>query len=355
MRSRCTFGKALFAVVILCLPPTANAQQPSQPKTLLTLSEPVRSTLYPELLCVHCVIPQWDRDYLLHHDSDEDLALVSMYDRTGNKILQANFKPLHALSASVAGVGAAHSGGIRAVGGMTTNDGSVRKFIAKTDPVGHVAQLITMSGPFSPRQICESPDGGLWVLGYNADYRESPDADKNVLRHYNEQGMVASFISLDSLGQFPDSASQIKNYLRSYIHCGKDRVSVYFGTAAVYAEVDIASGKLTRWLVNVGSAGLSKTDGFAVTDDGRIFVALFSEPEPNGQRKHALYELSTMSSSPTASLTPIQGTIAAFASSQPVPDGTFMRLWGADGNELIVSRKGEDSALSWVKVLSEEE
>ena len=55
------------------------------------------------------------------------------------------------------------------------------------------------------------------------------------------------------------------------------------------------------------------------------------------------------------SLNQIKGTIAAFGSSQPVPDRTFMRLWGADGNELTVSRKGKGWGLSWVKVISDEE
>jgi len=33
-----------------------------------------------------------------------------------------------------------------------------------------------------------------------------------------------------------------------------------------------------------------------------------------------------------------------------VPEGTYVRLWGADRNDLVVSR-GDDWGLSWVKVL----
>jgi len=314
----------------------------------------VRTTLYPEIMCPHCIVPSWDRDYLLHLEIDKDPALVSMYDRDGKKMLEANFKPLNAASASVGAAGSTRSGGILAVGGATMNNGSVWKFIAKTDPRGHVVQLITMGGTFTPRQVCESPDGTMWVLGYDLEFRQSPDADKDVLRHYDGKGMVASFIAVDSIGSFPDSASQIANPGRSYLHCGRDRVSVYLAPAATYIEVDASSGKLARWNVNMSSVVGSKTHGFAVTDEGRIFVAFANDPEPSGERKHGLYELNATPSSPIASLTPVQGTITTFPSAQAVPDGTFLRLWGGDGDDLVVSRKGDDQGLSWVRVLTKE-
>jgi hypothetical protein len=46
--------------------------------------------------------------------------------------------------------------------------------------------------------------------------------------------------------------------------------------------------------------------------------------------------------SPIGSLTAADGTITAFNSYKTVPDGTFLWLWGADGNSLVVSRKGDD-------------
>lgn len=353
MRFPFAFSKVTLAVIVLCLSEAANAQPSSQPQTIVTLSEPVRTTLYPEVMCPHCIVPSWDRDFLLQLEIDKDPALVSMYDRDGKKMLQANFKPRDAVSASVTAAGATRSGGILAVGGLTINNGSVRKFIAKTDSTGHVVQLITMRGTFTPRQVCESPDGTMWVLGYDQEFRESPDADKNILRHYNDKGMVASFIAPDSIGGFPDSVSQITSG-RSYLHCGQDRVSVYLGPAAVYIEVDASSGKLVRWNVDMSSVVGSKTHGFAVTDKGRIFLAFANNPEPNAKRKYGLYELNAMPGSPVASFTSVQGTIVAFPSAQTVPDGTFVRLWGGDGDDLVVSRKGYEQELSWVKVLAKE-
>lgn len=59
---------------------------------------------------------------------------------------------------------------------------------------------------------------------------DSPDADKNVLRHYSfEKGLLSSFVSLDSISKSPDAHSQVSTPGTSYLHCGKDRVSVYLG------------------------------------------------------------------------------------------------------------------------------
>jgi hypothetical protein len=98
----------------------------------------------------------------------------------------------------------------------------------------------------------------------------------------------------------------------------------------------------------------SKTLGFAVTDDGKIFVAFANDPDPHGERKHGLYELKATPGSPIASLTAVEGTITDFDSYKAVPDGTFVRLWGADGNSLVISRKGDhwDWELSWTNVLA---
>ena len=94
--------------------------------------------------------------------------------------------------------------------------------------------------------------------------------------------MVASFIPYDSIGNFRDSVAQIASG-KSYLHCGADRVSLYLAPSALYIEVDASSGKVTRWNVDMSSVVGSKMHGFAVTNEGRIFVALANSPEPGGQ------------------------------------------------------------------------
>jgi hypothetical protein len=71
-----------------------------------------------------------------------------------------------------------------------------------------------------------------------------------------------------------------------------------------------------------------------------------------GERKHGLYELKATPGSPIASVTAVDGTVTTFDSYKAVSDGTFLRLWGADGNSLVVSRQGDDWGLSWANVLA---
>jgi len=353
MRFQSLFCKATLAAVLLpCFALVTSAQQPSQPQTLVTLSAPIRATLYPEVMCVHCIVPEWDRSYLLHWEFDKDPALVTMYDRNGKKVLDARVVPKDAANVSLIAVGATHAGGILAAGGGTMTDGSSQRFIAKTDPAGRAVHSVH-TGRFTARHVCEAPDGTVWALGFDLDIHDSPDADKNVLRHYSfEKGLLGTYASLDSISKFPDSYLAISNLGRSYLRCGKDRVSVYVGPPAQYIEVDASTEKLTRWNVDVSSVVGSKTHGFAVTDEGKIFVAFANDPDPNGERKHGLYELKATPSSPIASPTAVDGTVTVFDSYKTVPDGTFLRLWGADGNVLVVSRKGDDWGLSWAEVLA---
>jgi hypothetical protein len=346
--------KAILGVFLLpCLTPVASAQQPSPLQTLFTLSEPVRATLYPEVMCEHCIVPEWDRGYLLHREFDRDPAVVTMNDRNGKKVLEARVVPQNAARVSLIAVGATPAGGILAAGGATMTDGSSQRFIAETDPAGRTAQLVG-TGRFAVRHVCEVPDGTVWALGFDLDIHDSPDADRDVLRHYSfEKGLLGSFVSLDSISRFPDSYLAI-NPGKSYLRCGKDRVLVYLGPAAQYIEVDASTEKLIRWSVDMSSVVGSKTRGFALTDEGKIFVAFSNDPDPNGQRKHGLYELRATPGSPIASLTAVDGTVTTFDSYKTVPDGTLVQLWGADGNSLVVGRNGDRWGLSWVNVLAAE-
>jgi hypothetical protein len=355
MRSESPFFNVTLATVLLsCFAPIASAQQSPNPQALVTLSEPKRVTLYPEVMCEHCIVPEWDRSYLLHREFDKDPALVTMYDRTGKKVLEARVVPQKAAKVSVGPTGATHAGGILAAGGGIKTDGSGQRFIAKTDPAGRTVQSVD-TGRFTTRHVCEAPDGTVWALGYDLDIHDSPDADRNVLRHYSfEKGLLGTFVSFDSISKFPDAYSAIANSGRSYLRCGKDRVFVYLAPAARYIEVDASTEKLTRWSVDMSSVVGSTTRGFAVTDEGRIFLAFANNPDPKGEHKHGLYELKATPGSPIASLTAVDGTVTSFDSYKAVPDGTFLCLWGADGNSLLVSvgRQGDSWVLSWANVLA---
>ena len=106
-----------------CLAKVATAQQSAQQLDLPTLSPAVHSALYPEVMCVHCIVPQWDRGYILHLEIDKDPAVVTMYDRDGMKVLEARLEPPDAAKISLSAAASTHAGGILAVGGGVMTDG----------------------------------------------------------------------------------------------------------------------------------------------------------------------------------------------------------------------------------------
>jgi len=134
---------------------------------------------------------------------------------------------------------------------------------------------------------------------------------------------------------------------RSFLRCGKDRVSIFFGAAAQYIEVD---GKLARWNVAIPPIGGGKSTGFAVTEAGRSFVNVLSFSEPDNAVTHGLYELRAKTGISVATLVPVDGTLTTHERGGVFPDETLDRLWGADGDELVVHRYEDGWGISWARV-----
>ena len=69
-----------------------------------------------------------------HLEIDADPAVVTMYDRDGKKVLEARIGPPDTAKVSLVSCGSyAGRRGILAVGARVMTDGSIQRFIAKTD------------------------------------------------------------------------------------------------------------------------------------------------------------------------------------------------------------------------------
>jgi hypothetical protein len=114
------------------------------------------------------------------------------------------------------------------------------------------------------------------------DYRDSPDADKNLLRYDSfEKGLLESLVALDFISKSWDGTLNVNSAGKSLLRCSKGRVSVFFASAAQYIEVDSSNGKFACWNVALPPIAGERATGFAVTGEGRIFASFlgFSEPE----------------------------------------------------------------------------
>jgi hypothetical protein len=356
MKIRNQFLKAIpLALVFACFGAVTSGQELSE-QDFPTLSPALHAALYPEVMCAGCILPVWDHGYLLHVEFDRDPAVVTMYDRLGKKVLEKRVVPPDAVKASVGTAGATRSGGIVAIGGGIMTDGSSQRFIVKSDPAGRVVQSVKIAD-FYPRRVCEATDSTVWVLGYETLYRYDPnyrdvsDEERNVLRHYSfEKGLLGSFVSLGSISKSRNVSMQVGRPDKTFLRCGKDRVAVLLGATAEYIEIDTSTEKLSRWKVALPPGLSEKTNGFAVTEEGRIFVGLSDFSDQDNMRTTGLYELKADSGTPVATLVPVAGTITKYDPSKIAPAGTFFYLWGADGNELVMQRQGDGWGLSWARV-----
>jgi hypothetical protein len=265
-----------------------------------------------------------------------------MYDRNGKKVLEGRIEPGTFAKVSVTAAGATGAGGILAGGGGTMTEGAVMGFIAKTDSAGRTTQAVN-TGRYSPYQVCEAADGSVWTLGYDREYRDAPDAGY-------EKGLLSSFLSLDSISKSPDAILQLDSPRKSFLRCSRGRVSVLFWSAGQYIEVDAPNEKLTWWVVQPSSLVGGEATGFAVTEDQRIFLSLrgFGAKDRNVTR--GLFELKANPGILAVTLTPVGGALTTVDLNSMPADETFDRLWGADGNELVVHRIGDGWGISWAKV-----
>lgn len=350
MKIRYRFYEVILVTLFLtCLGALTDAQQTSEQESP-TLSPPLHAALYPEGMCVHCVVPHWDHGYLVHVEIDRDPAVVTMYDKNGKKVLEARMEPADAAKVSIGSAGTTRAGGIVAVGGGIMTDGSSQTFVVKSDPTGRVMQSVR-TADFYPQQVCEATDSTVWVLGYESNNHVSAQADKNVLRHYSfEKGLLSSFVSLDSISKSWDASLHVASSRKSFLTCSKDRVSVLFWSAAQYIEIDSATEKLTRWAVAVSSRPGEKASGFAVTDSGRNFLGLSNCCGQGKKITYGLYELKADAGTSVTTLIPVEGAVTKHDPDEIAPDGTFLYLWGADGDELVVRRQGDGWGLSWARV-----
>jgi len=141
---------ALTAFLLSCFAAGATAQQSSQPQDLPTLSRAVHPALYPEVMCVHCVVPQWDRGYILHLETIMTLPwspCTTGMERKSSK--RAWRRRMLSRSFSLLQQPRTPAGFLQLAEG---SDGSIQRFIAKADLTGRIVQSLHTSR-YLPRQV----------------------------------------------------------------------------------------------------------------------------------------------------------------------------------------------------------
>jgi hypothetical protein len=247
---------------------------------------------------------------------------------------------------------ATRDGAILAAGWAIMQDGSTPGYIAKTDLGGNTIQSVE-TGAFKPEQICEAPDGTVWSLGKAVRPDGAPVPDTEIVRHYSfEKGLLHSFLPESTVEGLMNSDRPWFVSFGSFLRCGKEKVSIYLKFTDEYAEINTSTFELQRWKLDQSVVQQGKASGLAITDDGRVYASFSAHGMSGPSGLTGLYQVQAEPGYPIARLLPIAGTINLFEQHKERPAGAFLRLWGADGNQLVVGRV-EERDMSWVNVLTE--
>jgi hypothetical protein len=346
----------LVAMPLMCFSTGIRAQSQPPGTDAGRISETVRTVLYPEAIYPHGIVPDWDRGFVIHYEIDVNYSpetpMVVMYDNTGKRIREGRIWPQGAASVRIRRTAATRDGAILAAGWAVMQDGSTQLFIAKTSLDGNTVQTVK-TGPFASEQICEAPDGTIWGLG--KEVGEATD-EADVLRHYSfEKGLLHSYLPEDTVRAVVRSKRLWFNPFGSFLRCGNEKVSLYLNFTDEYVEVATSSFTLKRWKLDEEVVRQGKANGLAVTEDGRAYVSFGATALEGLPLVRGLYQIKAASECPIAALLSIAGTITTMEQGEALPPGTFTRLWGADGNQLVVWRmEGDGAFLSWVNVIRNE-
>ena len=333
----------------------AFAQEKAAAPDAGRISETFKLVSYARVLYPHGIMPDWDRGYMIHHEPEinysPETPMVEMYDGVGDRVREGRIWPKGAANVSIRRAAATRDGAILAAGGATMRDGSIQGFIVKTDLAGTTVQTV-ITGSFMPEQICEAPDGTIWSLGKILSEDDGQQRNTDVVRQYGfEKGLLHSFLPEDTVKAVVRSKRPWFNPFDSYVRCGKNKVSVYLSFTKEYVEIDNSSLELNRWKLDQALTQQREGDGMAVTEDGRVYLGLQVFGKPGRSPFRGLYQIKAVSGQPVAELLPVSGAISFLEPGTVSPPESFVMLWGADGNQLVVWRNGYGSMLSWVSVI----
>jgi hypothetical protein len=121
----------------------------------------------------------------------------------------------------------------------------------------------------------------------------------------SQRAFWEAYVSLSSISGARDTVLLVESPRKSFLRCRKDRVSVLFWSAshsvAQYVVLNTSSGEVDRWGI-IAPFAEARANGFALTDDGGVFVSLVGWQNSENILRHGLYKLQATAGNPVATL-----------------------------------------------------
>jgi hypothetical protein len=289
--------------------------------------------------------PYWSHGYLISRNIESfspGTPNVTLYaKKTGSKSAEVAFWFPESQRVVITSAAVGHDGGILASGEADKTDGTRAPFIALANPKGQVTNVI-QTQDFYPRNICSAPDGSVWAFG-NTMWDSSKDEHLpgNILRRFDFQhGETASHIPRSN---FP---RRMQLDVLGFIRCTSDTVFAYSSQANIFIKLryDSETPRIYKVIPPQLMVG-----GLAVTNSNGVYGLLSDPPNRDGDSgKNGMYFLALDDSNQTAQWQPVKDAVG-----RRTDEGVVVRVWGADGENLVVHRAGDSAeltALQWVSV-----
>ncbi|MBI1750401.1 MAG: hypothetical protein HY234_16035 [Acidobacteria bacterium] len=344
----------IFLGVASSWSPNARAQQPSitslqQEPVTRGLGEPHHRQRFAEAIAPGKLVPYWDRGYLVVREDPGAAQDVILFDARGLRARESKVRFEGARGVHVSSAAVSATGTILTSGYAYSAEGALAYFIAQTDVAGNVAAVVR-TNPFVPLQVCATADGTIWSFGHELEKEEAHE-DYAMLRQYSfGKGLIREFLLRHTFRARLSPALGGGGSSRSYLRCNNNKVALYVDSTNDYIEIDTATYAVARWWVDKPSLGRMKVLGFAFTDDGQVYGDLSEALSGGDPGWTGIYELRRDVAPGRAAWLPVPGTVKYLSHRQAIPRGAFRHLWGADGNNLVITMAGEPS-LSWVTPL----
>jgi hypothetical protein len=282
-------------------------------------------------------IPYWSDGYLIIRKIESFSATmpnVTLFGRNGSKSLEVALWFPGSQRVVIPSAAVSHHGGILASGEADKADGTRARFIAFANLKGQVTNVI-QTEDFFPRNICEAPDGSIWAFGgMKWDTSKHEPLPGNVLRRFDVQkGETASYLPRST---FPP---KMQADTLSYIRCSGDAVVAYSNPANVLIEFPYRAQ--APQIYDISAPEGLEVVGFAVTNSGDMYGALDNLGTDDG--KEGMYTLVLNRGADTGYWQPVKGAVGNLSD-----EGVVSRVWGIDGDSLVVSRGNDPLALHWV-------
>lgn len=351
MRSNLFVAKLLVSASALMTPlRVIRAQDPGRGDAG-HLSEPHHELWAPEVFRTSGRQPSWTHGYLAQFTGDVTPGNPNayVYDRQGKIASQARFWFPRIVRITLLDAIATAEGGVIASGTAVTDEGGSFSFLGKTDSSGVLISHLEIQ-KFMGR-VCEASDGTIWTYGYEVGKESENDHNYALVQQYSfEKGLLNSYLSRESVALQQHAAVGGGGPNGAFLVCSKDRISLYMNQTNEYVEIEPSTQKLQRWKMDMSPLERAAVTGLAATEDGHVYASLYEVDDTTQTKTHGLFELRAERGKVSASWVPVAGTLNAHREGEVVPKDAFYRLWGAEGNDLIIGRQYA-AQFSWVKVI----